>query len=336
MSQNRIVTVDFTRGLLAIGVLFYHTLIYEGGPALPQIGRHGVYAFFVISGFALYTSYWDRLGSAGEIRSYLLARFWRIAPLYYTATVISILVFGTEDLAWSKVFFNVTFLMGFANPGGTSMVVGGWSIGIEMVFYALFPVLVPVCAGKLLRLGLLTGTLLVGQIIFANHVLGGTALINAWVAYTQPIAFAGYFAGGCLLAECYRRQADWKGSWVAWLTAIVSLLAFAAAPADSETILTGIVGAGLTLAALAFVCGVAFMHEPRGVFRDFAEWIGRLSYPVYLLHPIVYHFVAKFPLAEVHILGTLFATLALSDVVNRVVERPAIRYARQLRGEAPT
>ena len=334
MTPQRTVTVDLLRGILAVGVLFYHTLISEGGPALPQIGRHGVYAFFVISGFALYTSYRDRLGSAAEVRAYFLARFWRIAPLYYTAVALSVAAFGASDALLTKAFLNASFLFGFANPGETSMVVGGWSIGIEMAFYALFPVIVLACNG-LARLAVVAALLLVAQVIFANHILAGTTLVDAWNAYTQPLCFAGYFVGGCLLAEVHRQRPEWKGSPAAWSICGAALLAFIVAPQDSEAILTGLIGVGMTAAALALVSGAAFLPEPQGVFRAFAEWLGGISYPIYLLHPIVYNFTAKVPIAGTHIPLTLLATVALSHLVNRAIERPAIRFSKSMIAAKP-
>lgn len=331
MPNVRISTVDFARGLLAIGVLFYHTLIYEGGPALPQIGRHGVYAFFVISGFALYTSYRDRLATPAEVRAYFLARLWRIAPLYYTAVVLSVMAFGTDGVSLSRLFFNASLLMGLANPGEASMVVGGWSIGIEMVFYLIFPAVVMIAAGSVRRLAAITIVLILAQLAFANHVLSGTTLVDAWGPYTQPIAFGGYFAAGCLLAECYRRAPQWKGASASWGITFAALLIIAAAPSNSEAILTGLVGAALVLATIVLVAGIAFLPEPKGSFRDVAEWVGRLSYPIYLLHPIVYHYAAKIPVAETHIPVTFLVTVALSDLVNRAIERPAMRFSKSLR-----
>lgn len=334
MASKRIVTVDFLRGLLAVGVLFYHTMIYEGGPALPQIGRYGVYAFFVISGFALYTSYRDRLGSAAEVRAYFVARFWRIAPLYYTAVILSVAAFGVTGLSLTKVFLNVSLLFGFANPGETTMVVGGWSIGIEVAFYALFPVIVIACNG-LSRFAAATAILLVAQVIFANHILAGTTIVEAWNAYTQPLCFAGYFVAGCLLAEVYRQRPEWKGSPASWSIFGVALLAFIVAPRDSEAILTGPVGIVMTVSALSLVAGTAFLPEPQGTFRRFAEWLGGISYPIYLLHPIVYNFASKVPIAGAHIPLTLLATVALSHLVNRAIERPALRFAKSMIAAKP-
>lgn len=331
MSNNRIVTVDFARGLLAIGVLFYHTLIYEGGPALPQIGRHGVYAFFVISGFALYTSYRERIASGADVRAYFLARLWRIAPLYYAVIILTALVFGPGDGFWTKLFFNASFLFGFANPGDMSLVVGGWSIGVEMAFYAIFPAIILTCGGNILRLGILAAALLVAQALYAHSVLTGGDMVAAWVPYTQPITFGGYFATGCFLSEIYRRNRKWKGAWPAWLLTLLTLSLFVVAPRETpmaqgwELVMTG--------GCLLLVAAVAFLPEPQGALRSLAEWFGRMSYPVYLLHPLVYHFASKLPLAETRIPITMLASLVLSDLVNRSIERPAMTFYRQFNKE---
>jgi peptidoglycan/LPS O-acetylase OafA/YrhL len=41
-NTNRILTVDFARGLMAVGVMLYHLLYYEGIISLPQLGSYAV------------------------------------------------------------------------------------------------------------------------------------------------------------------------------------------------------------------------------------------------------------------------------------------------------
>jgi len=330
MKQDRVVTVDALRGLLAFGVLIYHVIAYEGGPVLIQIGRYGVYSFFAISGFALYTSYMGRIGSRIEIYSYFISRFFRIAPLYYVTLMISIIVFGSQDFSWGKLFFNITFLMGFANPGELSMVAGGWSIGIEMAFYVLFPILVLTCGGREWRLGVLAATLFVAQVIFVNRVLSDSTLAQAWNEYTQPIAFAGYFSTGCLVAGILARRPNLKGHVLAWIFTFIAVGAFALVSPGNEDAMKGAVGAFLTLSCLALVSGVTLLPEPHGKLRSLADWLGRHSYGIYLLHPIVYFYAAQTPMGWSHLPLTIAGTSLAAICTYTLIEEPALKLAKRI------
>ncbi|MBJ3785051.1 acyltransferase family protein [Devosia sediminis] len=327
-------TVDFARGLLAIGVLFYHVLAYQGHTPLVQIGRFGVYAFFVISGFALYLNYRNLVFSGVALQTYFIARFSRIAPLYYLATGLSLVAYGLSDFSFRKLFLNLTFIFGVANPGEASMVTGGWSIGIEMAFYAIFPVIIVLCGGNLRRLIALCLVSVFTQLVFVNDILTGVSFGDAWVEYTQPVAFFGYFASGCLLGEILLRRASRKGRPGAYIIVAICILPFLFVPLQDSTILTGWIGLLLCMATIFGITAVAFLPEPRGPFRLVAEWVGRMSYPVYLLHPVVYFYVAKLPEAGFHLPLTIAATFVLSEVVHRFIERPSIRFLRSRLGSS--
>ncbi len=74
---------------------------------------------------------------------YFVKRFFRIAPLYYCLMAGMILWPAVKSGAWSVDFqallLNLTFTFGFAPWKG--IVWAGWSVGVEMLFYAIFPVL---------------------------------------------------------------------------------------------------------------------------------------------------------------------------------------------------
>lgn len=317
-----ILTVDAARGLLALGVMLYHLLSYLRVADVPQLGTYGVYAFFAISGFSLYIAYRDRLGSAEAIRAYFVRRYFRIAPLFYTALLFHLWLVSVPSIGWYGLILNVTFFFGAMNPAEVSIITGGWSIGVEMVFYVIFPVLIALAGGRIERLAAIVLLSLMAQFMFVNHTLQGVGFDAGWVAYTQPVAFLGYFAAGCLVAEVYLRRPGAKGR-AAWFIVAPSIMAFALAPLNYDTIMTGWLGAALTLCALTLVTGVAFLPEPTGLLRSVAIWLGRVSYPAYLLHPIVFNKLGD-------VFGTVIITILLSEVITRFIEEPARRFGRSL------
>jgi exopolysaccharide production protein ExoZ len=329
---RHIETVDAARGLLAIGVMTYHVLGYEHLIALEQIGYYAVHAFFVISGFSLYYTYRDRMTDSVAVRSYLIRRFFRLGPLYILLLVINGIVSRVLPSPL-RLASNVSLLFGFANPGTSSLVTGGWSIGIEMVFYLLLPVILAVAGGSLRRMAIVAAVVSLLQILFVNSVLGGFAEMSgeAWSAYVQPLSFAGYFVAGCLLAEVFRRAPALKGSPVAWGVCAVAIVPFFFSPTTPIEMLTGWIGLGLSLAVCLFVAGAVWLPEPRvALLATVARWLGAVSYAVYLLHPIVYQMVDKAAHGPTAIFATYFGTFVLATLVSRFIELPGRALGRRV------
>ncbi|MBL0934851.1 MAG: acyltransferase [Rhizobiaceae bacterium] len=331
--RQHVRTVDFARGICAVGVCAYHLLYYEQIANLDRVSFYAVYAFFVISGFALYITYRDRLGVAGEMRTYFIRRFLRIAPLFYTACVAQFLLSPQSVDGWLKAALNFLLVFGAANPGATSLVTGGWSIGIEMVFYVTLPVILALAGGRLGVLAILCGLSLLAQIVFINqlHLTGRFD----WALYTQPVAFFGYFVAGCLLGEVFLRRPDLKGSMLTVPLALACALPFVIiSVATTVDLLVGWVGFILTLATVGLVVAVAFMPEPKAMLRPVAIWLGRMSYPIYLIHPLAYMVTLKLLPSggsAAQIATTLIITVVASELVNRYIERPAIGLGKRAR-----
>ena len=92
--------------------------------------------------------YRNKLGDIERIIQFYIRRFYRIAPLFYFSLLVwltlNILFLGTKpDL--QTFILNITFLFGLVPGAHESLVWAGWSIGIEMLFYAIFPLLLGIC-----------------------------------------------------------------------------------------------------------------------------------------------------------------------------------------------
>nr|CAD6596220.1 acyltransferase [Rhizobium sp. TCK] len=318
-------TVDIARGIAALGVMAYHLLYYEQIADLTRVSYYFVYAFFIISGFSLYVTYRDRLTTPDELREYAAKRFRRIAPLFWVAILLYVLLVDVPARPLTVIPLNMSLAFGLANPGGTSLLTGGWSIGIEMVFYLCLPLLALVCAGCLRRLTILSVISIVLMVAFVNATLAGhPSMRDVWVSYTQPLAFFGYFAVGCLLGEIYMRRPDLKGrkQWF-WLLAL-GLFWFTILPANTpNSLLVGWTGLQLMIATMITVTACVFLPEPGGLGKTVGKWLGRLSYATYLLHPILYVGIAQssFTSSHTRILFTVLATILMGIAVHFWIEQ---------------
>lgn len=145
------------RFIAAIFVFNAHANNLPGGPAaldgIALAGHDWMTMFFILSGLILTWNYDEVLGSrltARGVRIYLVARFARIYPLYLLvlAVVALLSVRVPADLGhllrdpslWASVFAVQTWsgdlgvAYGYNGPG--------WSVGVEVFLYALFPLLI--------------------------------------------------------------------------------------------------------------------------------------------------------------------------------------------------
>jgi peptidoglycan/LPS O-acetylase OafA/YrhL len=334
------------RAVAALMVVLHHTRSHWLWGWLE--GWNGVTLFFVLSGFLITTLALREEETAGRLRwrAFFVRRVFRIVPVY----VVS--------------FFLYAFLMFFAGVGAahrdsfvravpwylspfpefpffsrTHIVFSlAWSLGIEEKFYLLWPLVAFVLLRRRARgrIGLALALALVLQLPIAVSSSG-----RALAPYTAILI-------GCLLAFALQNRASFArlrplGS----TTGLVAALA-AVALATAVTHLWNPTAAGFrvaspyyylpySLAAALLVCALALNASGSGLFRSRPlRFVGRVSYPLYLTHPIGLAFAAKavhpggLATELVYLALGLALSLALAYGIHRVVEQPLIRTGKRL------
>lgn len=148
--------IDALRGMAILGVIVVHSSqsVTPSGALLSWFmaeGARGVQLFYVASALTLCMSWVARSTHENSpIRNFYIRRFFRIAPMFYIAIVTYMLVNGFSPTYWAPngiewwfIPITAVFLHGFHPETITSVVPGGWSIAVEMSFYALLPFLFP-------------------------------------------------------------------------------------------------------------------------------------------------------------------------------------------------
>lgn len=148
--------IDVLRAIAILMVIFVHNSQTVKGlsaqaKSISEYGQIGVQLFFVASAYTLCFSQTKRIQEKHQLKSFFVRRFFRIAPLYYFAIAwyfltdpvnnILKIINVTPHYEFINVLANVFFLHGFVPFANNNIVPGGWSIGAEMAFYALFPTL---------------------------------------------------------------------------------------------------------------------------------------------------------------------------------------------------
>jgi peptidoglycan/LPS O-acetylase OafA/YrhL len=308
--------------------------------------------FFVLSGASLAYTY-GGITRARDMGAFLLTRWLRLAPLYLLLCGVFVAFLSVRngelvDGLPLRLALNASFAFGLHDPTIWALLVGGWSLGIEFVYYLAFPLLLAAlsraawCAAVALALGVL-------QWAWIHHTAGSDAGYAASaVAYHQVPAFAAYFFGGCVIGHWRRTRflslAPSAGMAV-WVATAGLLLALNPARAGDE--LLGPRGAalfGLCFAAV-FVSGQVSLADRAA---RVAGWLGDITYGCYLLHPMLFFGFAwfvlpRFGITEIEALppaarwGVLGGVLALSCLgaaaSERWFEAPLRRWGKRMLGQ---
>ena len=151
VSRSDMPSLTGLRCLAASAVFFAHisfalseTSLASALPWPESIGRTGVALFFVLSGYLL-----TQPGTLrGGLRSYGARRFARVYPTYLVATATFVAVGYVQNPSnlprAGNALLNVSLLQSWAWGGwDTSINFAAWSLSVEVLFYALLPVVTP-------------------------------------------------------------------------------------------------------------------------------------------------------------------------------------------------
>jgi exopolysaccharide production protein ExoZ len=335
--NKRLYALDGLRGVCAIAVMLYHDFLWNGTDCF-QVGYFGVYMFFMLSGFSMWYVYAPKAPDAALLRHFFVARFARIAPLYVLASLLGglarIYSQGQDTLSadfFRRLALNASLLFGLAMPGQSSFVPGGWSIGVECVFYLMFPLFL--LFGRRLRAMavLLVLSLALNQMIAAS-LLTSSTMAQQWVAYSNFPTFLVYFVAGMVSAMLYARLARAGVTMGAFMVRAVPVSAlgfmFLYPATTQETFLVGPQVGLLVLAGMAGMLAAA-LWQPGRVEQRLFHFLGEVSYSTYLLHFFVYQAVlaALNRVAPGHSIWLLTGvaaplTLALAAASYRWFEHP--------------
>ena len=315
-APGHIPVLDGVRGMAILLVLLYHfsfsapVSLHWADQAYASVvrwGWAGVDLFFVLSGFLITGILADARGGAGYFRNFYTRRVLRIFPLYYAFWILLFLAAplmlpggaATREALWDGrgwywgYAVNVLLAQGGWASGPTEMH-HLWSLAVEEQFYLLWPPLVLLLARR--RLMTLCGAGIAAALGLRAVALAAGA--DPVAVYVLPFMRMDALLAGSLLALAVREHgvervarlarpvllAAGGGFLVVWLTAAPGM-----SYADPR-----VQTAGFTCLALGFAALLALLlaapAQARAV-RFFGarelRVLGRYSYAVYMVHPVV-------------------------------------------------
>jgi len=342
--RPRLEVLDGLRFVAAMSVLAYHyTAIAhvwhrsaaEVFPSQPFAhGWLGVHLFFLISGFVICMSGWDR-----GVGSFLLSRAVRLYPAYWLSVLVvaaGLTVF--PGLPWrpttSDVLVNLTM---FEDAVGVPEIADVyWSLWAELRFYLLFSLLV--WWGLTYRRVVAFCALWLGATAVAKAFLPDGGAVQSAVQIVLTTDYAPLFTAGIGCYLMYRFRPTFA-SWAIVAASFVLALPAVTRRNQLESKAGEIIPNGpvIVLLAVWFLLIVAVALGWLSWVRG--RWLvvgGAVTYPLYLLHldlggALLYLFQWRVPppLLVPVVAGVV---ILVAWLVHRYVERPlAPRLRRALR-----
>lgn len=346
----RILALDNLRGLSAIYVVAFHTAFVP----YPQLyvppllvnfvrfGSTGVYLFFIISGFSLSLTMPRHSASQSPSLSYTLSRFFRIAPLFYSLLILTLLrdwILFQAHHSVKEILGSVFFIFNFAPRHQEGIVSASWTIGVEMVYYCLFPIfyrfplkakLVLVASAAALHCSLI-------------WIFGGSGILRLLFLGFIPIFIFGEMTFK-LASACHDNIHARRRAPLVTMCGAGILLYCIMNPGRVEPFSSGVIpelfriasGLGYSLVLFGLILRPVRIFENR-IFGFY----GKISYSLYLCHPTIvyllsrpYRWVYKIVPGSLAYLVCVCLTMTIvtgiATITYRFIEKPSIRLGHNL------
>ena len=297
-SQRLLPAVHGLRGIAAISVVLFH-LHHLTQLALPQpisfIATHfglGVQLFFVLSAFSLCYSTSGSLTRPNWMRDYSIKRFFRIAPLFYFMLGVWTTIFWLRDATpdASTILLNILMVFNFVPGKHESIVAAGWTVGVEMIFYLVLPLLLATLRTLGQTVLFCIFATVVGATVHSQLAAAGGVLQQ--YAYYSFLSSLGIFAVGIVAFQIHQTGtiADTRTRRRIVIASMSSaLLIFVLLMAPMTASLSGISWRpDVNLWALGFALLIVWQSLSPSFLLSatFFEFLGERSFGIYLFHPL--------------------------------------------------
>ncbi len=292
-------------------------------------GVVAVVCFYLISGYVMTGLLRDHYPDARRIPHFFLDRALRLFPQYLVVaglTLVWLMVTGKHTTflqhapQWGDLAANLTVVpLNYFMYNGTdqfTLIPPAWSLGAEIQFYLLIPVLL------LFRLRALA--FLVGLVIFVAAAWGW--LHTDTFGYRLLPGVLVFFLLGSALYDA-RIARGHRGIAVV-VAGVISAITFTLvlehygrllSPYNPETLFGLVIG-------LPLVYWLGMLPQ-----QTLDNRLGDLSYGVFLNHFLIQWAVTEQPVGHLELGMYLAISILLSAVTQRLVERPVLRWRRNLR-----
>jgi peptidoglycan/LPS O-acetylase OafA/YrhL len=334
-ARGRLGFLDAARGIAALMVVAAHGVNEYVPGYLPwaranlEVGRAGVVLFLIISGFIIPAS----LEQGGSLGKFWLRRLFRLFPAYWlgiAAAYACLLATPSFPVPVPRErtadwLINLTMCQRFLGRPDVSGVF--WTLQLELVIYATCSLLF--ACGLLRRVGWWLGVVVVLAFVPVGLVqplaIGKAHVLNdSKYLYLVPLM-------GLIAQRYWSGQVGWQRFYalVAGQPVVLAGVWLVSKILYPESVALISLRTWLLNWGLAYALFLGMLEARRLPMPSVALWLGRVSYSVYLFHPLVLALLLVFPVPIWAGLPILLAgTLAVSALTYYAVEEPGIHLGR--------
>jgi peptidoglycan/LPS O-acetylase OafA/YrhL len=343
--RTRISEIDLLRFMAAVAVMLMHYLLRGFAindhyspmhfPSLGPFTRYNYLAvdlFFIISGFMILMSVHVKNKQLISPKGFILSRFLRLFPAYWFCCTLSfILVFFLINdiihISLARYIINMTMFNGFFFIGTVDGVY--WTLCIELKFYLLMLLLLYSKHIPLIQRYLLIWTLI--------------SLFNFWIdnpllKYLFITDYAPFFISGCLFYLNHKDGFCWSRNLLIGINFILvflyeknviewKLTHFLTLTYFPETIFIILVSFYGSFFAILKIQNVSKSYD------NFFSYLGRLSYPLYLIHlnvgMVIFNLLNNYVNWYLLLVLTCLLMILLAHLISTFIEKPFAKFLKQ-------
>ncbi len=338
MKQERLGYLDSARGLAAIGVLIAHgiasfsetnfelTAAYNVIVSYLDIGKIFLILFFLTSGFVIPYS----IKGEGRIalKSFGISRFFRLYPVYWVSALLGFVLYGSFN--FQELLYNLTMFQQFF---GVRNIIGlYWTLQLELIFY--FLIALTFIFNRLYSKRFLFQTSVLFLLIaLLMAVVRNITLIKLPLALPLSLSlmyFSSYYRYVVLEKDkVTKKLSNYYFFLYAMAIPAISYLGYNYDFGYNENWLKYTLAYFIGLYLFYFICKMKFTSKSM-------EYSGKISYSVYVFHPLVILIIQKVDFTAsfngyTKLILLLIMTLLFSHFTYKLIEQPSINLGRKLR-----
>ncbi len=330
VARGRIEWLDALRGMAAFAVLLSHVSRTLWGSVdrffvfTMPFDFAAVIAFFAISGYIIPVS----IERSSSLRVFWIRRFWRLYPAYWFALAMALGVIvlrpsvrGENAPGLSLLPLDLLMVRGAV---GLTVLPVAWTLWVELLFYVLASVL---CLAGLHR----RPSTVAWGLIFLSFGLRRLAPGLDWLSGELPtwnlLLFLAIMAVGTCLYRLDRGELRPLFAYGALAGLLLYMVRHLIQSGGHSYAGAHLVGLG------AFLVARQLRHVE--IPRLFL-WLGRISYSLYLVHPVVMAGLVPVGPRPLTLLVWVGVSLVVASLSYRFIEAPAERFGRYLTSSSRT
>ena len=340
--------IDAIRGYAILGVVIVHCFMGDKGifgSNILGIGAKGVQLFYIASAYTLLLSWNNRKKENRPSLNFFIRRFFRIAPMFWLAILFWLIYTKNEIYTpgydyryydYKSIIAHFLFLHGFSPFWQDSLVPGGWSVGVEFIFYFLCPFLFTRINNLKKAFWAYLFALYIGYICII--ILKKFPLIpyqNTYDGYLYGffISQANVFMFGFILFYLNRliKLKYLLYLLIGLLPLLISYLNGFKSGIENNILIT-----------ILFGCFFIIIQKPNYSFLQFffIRYLGKLSYSIYLIHFVVLALFEKFHFKyfisnislnySIRFMFVLIISIIISNFSYKYIEQPFIGFGKRI------